>query len=401
MASMTSMATSAALTTGFLDKQSTSVLSSGSRNGLKSTCTRVTTFSVRASAEGQQQQQSQEQLFASVSQTTFPSSAATIAPVALAGVAVGAAAYALYEKLTSKPVVAPVPVLSEPSNGAVVPRAKRAAPAALATMAATFPNAMQEENFIKAVAQELFNLGFKRDNCIALVNTCRDEVCRPLVALIDREFGLSFNISGLGGLVNCGKTGFKAAMSHSPEFPCEKDGTPRERYVFFAFPHVSIGESGEVGSLLRRGRGKSSSACGALIAIKNDIAKGGEISADSDDAEYVLLKTKVAAKIKGITQEAPSLVTVTKAALQAITDDLELLIERTVDPAVADYAVITGVQIHSGNQIPGEEFRIERTCDYIAPNAMYAVIRGEKHILHCEVNQITAIKSISADLISV
>jgi len=67
------------------------------------------------------------------------------------------------------------------------------------------------------------------DNSIALVNTCRDEVCRPLVNLIDREFGLSFNISGLGGLVNCGEIGFKAAMSHSPEFPCDVDGKPRER----------------------------------------------------------------------------------------------------------------------------------------------------------------------------
>ena len=68
-----------------------------------------------------------------------------------------------------------------------------------------------------------------RYNCIALVNTCRDEVCRPLAAYIDKEFGLSFNISGLGGLVNCGKTGFKAGFSHSPVFPCDKDGKPRER----------------------------------------------------------------------------------------------------------------------------------------------------------------------------
>ncbi|CAI7841908.1 unnamed protein product, partial [Closterium sp. NIES-53] len=105
-----------------------------------------------------------------------------------------------------------------------------AAPAALATMAVTFPNAMQEDTFIHALALELANLGFKRDNCIALVNTCRDEVCRPIVKLIDREFGLSFNIAGLGGLVNCGTTGFKAAMSHSPEFPCEvNDDQVRER----------------------------------------------------------------------------------------------------------------------------------------------------------------------------
>ncbi|CAI7872371.1 unnamed protein product [Closterium sp. NIES-53] len=94
---------------------------------------------------------------------------------------------------------------------------------------------------------------------------------------------------------------------------------------------------------------------------------------------------------------SPSLVQVTRAALQAITDDLENLISLAVDPATADYAVITGVQIHSGNQVPGEDFCPERTCDYIAPNAMYAVIRGEKHILHCEVNQITGISSVPAN----
>jgi hypothetical protein len=291
------------------------------------------------------------------------------------------------------------PLLAESQNGAASYLTKRAADAAIATMASTFPNAMQEENFMRALAAELYNLGFRKDNCIGIVNTCRDEVCRPLVNLIDREFGLSFNVAGLGGLVNCGKVGFKAAMSHSPEFPCNVDGTPRERYIFFGFPHVSIGESGDVGSLLRRGRGKPSSACGALIAIRNDISKGNTGSSDPDDPEYCLLRSKVASRLSKSTSE-PSLVQVTKAALQAITDDIENLVSLTVDPGTADYAVITGVQIHSGNQIPGEPFRIERTCDYIAPNAMYAVIRGQKQILHCEVNQITSIKSVPADKIA-
>ena len=120
--------------------------------------------------------------------------------------------------------------------------------------------------------------------------------------------------------------------------------------IFFAFPHVSIGESGEVGSLLRRGRGKPSNACGALIAIKNDINKGGAVSPDADDAEYVLLKKKVMSKVAKKEGDV-SLVQVTKAAMQAINDDIEKLISLTVDPKTADYAVITGVQIHSGNQV--------------------------------------------------
>ncbi|GJP40866.1 hypothetical protein CLOM_g533 [Closterium sp. NIES-68] len=351
-----------------------------------------------ASANNDANEAASQTLFASVSQATSPAPV-TENPLLVPGIigagVVGGAALAL---LTNKPAAAPAAASpTAATTSGVIPRAKRAAAPALATMAATFPNAMQEETFMHAVAEELRNLGFKRDNCIALVNTCRDEVCRPIVNLIDQEFGMSFNIAGLGGLVICGKTGFKAAMSHSPEFPCEKDGKPRERYIFFGFPHVSIGESGEVGSLLRRGRGKPSSACGALIAIKGDIKAGGPVVDDPDNAEYVELKRKIIARVKPSGSDGPSLVQVTKAALQAITDDLEHLISLTVDPATADYAVITGVQIHSGNQIPGEPFRIERTCDYIAPNAMYAVIRGEKHILHTEINQITAIKSVPAN----
>eukprot|EP00475_Leptophrys_vorax_P020090 TRINITY_DN2750_c0_g1_i4.p1 TRINITY_DN2750_c0_g1~~TRINITY_DN2750_c0_g1_i4.p1 ORF type:complete len:183 (+),score=22.39 TRINITY_DN2750_c0_g1_i4:118-666(+) len=171
-------------------------------------------------------------------------------------------------------------------------------------------------------------------------------------------------------------------MSHSPEFPCDVDGVNKERYIFFAFPHVSIGETGEVGSLLRRGRGKSSNACGALIAIRNDINGGTDAKMDVDDPEYTLLRKKVLNKVPA--KKDLSLVQVTKAAMAAINDDLEKLISLTVDPATADYAVITGVQIHSGNQVPGEEFRIERTCDYIAADKMYAVVRGQRFDLKIE-----------------
>eukprot|EP00475_Leptophrys_vorax_P020091 TRINITY_DN2750_c0_g1_i5.p1 TRINITY_DN2750_c0_g1~~TRINITY_DN2750_c0_g1_i5.p1 ORF type:complete len:126 (+),score=24.57 TRINITY_DN2750_c0_g1_i5:26-379(+) len=103
---------------------------------------------------------------------------------------------------------------------------------------------------------------------------------------------------------------------------------------------------------------------------------------DVDDPEYTLLRKKVLNKVPA--KKDLSLVQVTKAAMAAINDDLEKLIELTVDPANADYAVITGVQIHSGNQIPGEPFRIERTCDYIAPDKMYAVVRGKRYELNLD-----------------
>ena len=60
---------------------------------------------------------------------------------------------------------------------------------------------------------------------------------------------------------------------------------------------MSIGETGEVGSLLRRGRGKPSSACGALIAIRNGIASREGVTEDDKDREFVTLKKKIVAKV--------------------------------------------------------------------------------------------------------
>eukprot|EP00245_Coleochaete_scutata_P005498 TRINITY_DN19109_c0_g1_i1.p1 TRINITY_DN19109_c0_g1~~TRINITY_DN19109_c0_g1_i1.p1 ORF type:complete len:449 (-),score=89.62 TRINITY_DN19109_c0_g1_i1:490-1836(-) len=295
------------------------------------------------------------------------------------------AAAVVEEAAPPPPPVPEVPVYNTPAFPLGV---KQAHPKAVETINKHYSAAQEMGAFLHAVQEELFDQGFNRDNCIALVNTCRDEVCRPIVNYIDEEFGHSFNTAGLGGLVNCGVTGFKAGMSHSPEHPCETDGSLRERYIFFAFPHISIGETGETGSLLRRGRGKPSSACGALIAIKGEASQARDETKEpypSDDFEYVSLRRKVLSKkqCQCTDEGGPSLVDVTNAALEVITEDLEDLISKTVDPKVADYAVVTGVQIHSGWQLEGEPFRLDRTVDYIAPHKMYAVIRGERREMEC------------------
>ena len=55
---------------------------------------------------------------------------------------------------------------------------------------------------------------------------------------------------------------------------------------------MSVGENGEVGSLLRRGRGQPSSACGALKAILGDVNAKKAVVEDELDYEYVALKKK-------------------------------------------------------------------------------------------------------------
>lgn len=56
--------------------------------------------------------------------------------------------------------------------------------------------------------------------------------------------------------------------------------------------------------------------------------------------------------------------------------DLEYLIEKTVDPKKADYAVIVGVQIHNwaSELVPHGEVSLE----FVAPSKAYTVVNGVK-----------------------
>ncbi len=57
-------------------------------------------------------------------------------------------------------------------------------------------------------------------------------------------------------------------------------------------------------------------------------------------------------------------VSITKLAERTITDDLEYLISKAVDPSKADYAVVTGVQIHNW----GTEFDADSpNMEWVAP----------------------------------
>ena len=65
-----------------------------------------------------------------------------------------------------------------------------------------------------------------------------------------------FPLAGLAGFPFTGKTGWHAFSSHCPE-----DGN----IVILFAPHVGVDATGKVGSVLREGQSKSSSACGAAI----------------------------------------------------------------------------------------------------------------------------------------
>jgi hypothetical protein len=130
----------------------------------------------------------------------------------------------------------------------------------------------------------------------------------------------------------------------------------KEHYVFFAFPHIAINSAGEVGAITRPGRPNKSCACGALAKALGELkAEGYECNCkvpgvhDPLDPEYSILKQRLArrARYEKMDVSKLDLVSITKLAERTISTDMEFLAEKVVDTRKANYAVVTGVQIHN------------------------------------------------------
>jgi Limiting CO2-inducible proteins B/C beta carbonyic anhydrases len=171
--------------------------------------------------------------------------------------------------------------------------------------------------------------------------------------------------------------GLKAGLSHAPNM----DG--KERFVFFSLPHIAISSEGAVGQIQRPGREELSSACGALVGAlkqfqsdKSSMDAHGEGSHDVADPEFTILKQRLAERIRSEGQDVDKmdLVDMTNLAQRAITADLETMIAATVDTVKQDYAVVTGVHIHSwGSAACGNA-----TLEWIAPASIYVVTNGKR-----------------------
>jgi hypothetical protein len=226
-----------------------------------------------------------------------------------------------------------------------------------------FPGTVTEEQFVSGTLAAMQKLGFTADNTIACVGVCRDEVCRSLVVRALDAWGEAFNFSSLAGMLFLGKTGFSAAHHHAPT----ENG--RERYVYFAMAHIGIGPNGEIGWCERLGRTDESYACGALWGFKGELEAGVVNAArDQDDIEQSILKSRMLKKLEW--GEKPDFVRLTKVAYEVIREDLERMIDLTVDRSLADYGVLTGIQIHA-----------EGRKQYIWPGELYTVVQGEKRSL--------------------
>ena len=229
-----------------------------------------------------------------------------------------------------------------------------------------FKGTLEEGAFVERTAAALAPFGFRSDNVIASVACCRDEISQGIHDFARQRWGLVFNLSGLGGMLFSGKTGFGAALSHAP---CQED---REKYVFYAMPHIGIGADGQIGDVERCGIHAPSKACGALAALLGEYQSGSIDRALRDgDLEQSLLRARLADVVE---QEQPSgLVELTRLAHDVIVEDLEAAIAQTVDTDKADYAVFSGIQIHSK---PAE--------NWVQPCNSYVVIDGKRRSIDLE-----------------
>lgn len=226
-----------------------------------------------------------------------------------------------------------------------------------------FDKTYTEIDFVKKTYAALKQSGFNNDNTIAAKCICRDEISQSIRSVIKHMWGEAFNFSSLAGMFFAGKTGLAAAMHHAPI----ADG--KERYVFYALPHIAVNEEGRIGICKRAGREGESVACGALNAFQKEMASGRvNLTMDNEDVEQSLIRMRLLREIPY--GHVPDLLELTKITLKAIQADLETTINRVVDTGKSNYAVITGIQINGPDS------------NYVWPAACYAMVNGEKITLN-------------------
>ncbi len=207
------------------------------------------------------------------------------------------------------------------------------------TLERNFPGAYPSDAFVEYSQFRLHPFGMNQKNSIACVSVCRDEIATPFLNRLHNVWNGAFNFSSLAGMLYLGVTGFQAAHHHAPTI----DG--RERYVYLNFPRITIDEQGTLGNCRRTGCQAFSQACGALIKILQGRSRvEASLDLNPEDVEQSLLTQRLFRKF-GF-GEIPDLVTLTKATQHIIREDLERMIQLTVETNKTDYAVFTGVQIH-------------------------------------------------------
>lgn len=225
-------------------------------------------------------------------------------------------------------------------------------------MRARFDGVIEETDFIMRSHRALSQLGFTNDNSIASVCVCRDEISQSLRSHIREAWGEAFNFSSLAGMFTAGKTGLLASMHHAPT----ENG--RQRFIYYILPHTAIDAEGRAGFCKRKGI-QESSACGALCLFLQELYEGKlRITIDEDDIEENLMKRRLLREIPY--GYVPDLIELTKITRKVIQMDIERVLASVVDTRRSDYALLTGIQIHTP------------FANYVWPSECYAVTEGKR-----------------------
>ena len=209
-----------------------------------------------------------------------------------------------------------------------------------------FPNALPEPEFVARTTGHLGSLGFTPQNTLAAVAVCRDEIAASMIRAVDASWGPPFIFASLGGLPTAGRTGFAAAAQHIPRI----SGT--QRFVFYAMAHIAIGSDGTAGSVQRAGLPGRSVACGALVALRNELIDGeAEPVLDPVDVEQSYLRWRLLPMLQP--GNVPDLVALTRLTAEAIELDsariLQVLAEQaeaTSGSLTTEVGFLTGIQVH-------------------------------------------------------
>ena len=206
------------------------------------------------------------------------------------------------------------------------------------TLQNLFPGALPMPAYMQTTYEALGDYGFNNKNTMAMTTLCRDEITKPFLIDIIRQWGKSFNCSSLAGFVMMGKTAFAAAADHVPIMDNQR------RFAYYAMPHIAISKDGEVGKVYRYGVSKVSHACGSLEVIAKELMSGRlKLEMDMQDLEQSIIRQKILSSINY--GDKPNLVEITKLASQILAKELQNLLSN-VDRSVFKYAVMTGIQIH-------------------------------------------------------
>lgn len=211
-------------------------------------------------------------------------------------------------------------------------------------VAKILPQLVTEREFIDRTYEALGRFGLANNSALAMVGACRDELCVSLHGEVERVWGAPFVLTGLGGYITAGKTGFGAGHAHTPK-------RSPDAFIYVTMPHMAIDDEGTLGLCSRPGMLKDSHACGALWGVKKELeSKAGlDFTFDPTDPEYTLLKAALVRKLR------PGM------DLLEITQITRKLIFNQVKKAAlpeADFALLTGIQVH----LRGGQYIFDGTC---------------------------------------